>query len=79
MTNSIFAIPAAAPAMEVNPKTPAINEMTKNISVQPSIKFLSQLVWLILSARDYLCRISATTKDVGKTSFHGISRATGGG
>jgi hypothetical protein len=41
--NSIFAIPTAAPAMPVKPNTPAISAIIKKTSVQPNIKFLSQL------------------------------------
>jgi len=35
----IFAIPAAAVAIPVNPKTAAINAMIKNISIQANILF----------------------------------------
>lgn len=35
--NKIFAMLAAAPAMLVNPRIPAISAINKNVTVQPSI------------------------------------------
>ena len=37
MTKRILAIPTAAPAIPVNPNTPAISAIIRKITVQPSI------------------------------------------
>jgi hypothetical protein len=44
--NNIFANPAAAPAIPVNPRTAAINAITNSVMVQLNIQYLQFLTCL---------------------------------
>jgi hypothetical protein len=61
MAKRILAIPTAAPAMPVNPNTPATNAMIKKISVQPNISIHFHFVPLPISfnpAKPGLCKFN---------------------